>query len=272
MNDKYIKNEDVLLKEKSYLHFINSEFKEALHFKSHEIENELENRINTIISSLDERSLFYLNYNDLLFYERGIETMPAYYGNQWTSEYFLPFIQNQNPNTMLLLELISLVYSKSIYQMVISDIKTSNQLDKNHELFFDKETINFLMKSNNTSDNYNKVNSLIYYISILNELFVSKPTTRELTILGEEDIFYISSEMYRNITNKLLKDIQESHYKEIIQRIIGNYKLYFTQITYFTEIQPLFLKIIYDCLLNFEDILTFNNLYVKRSDKKWILF
>src|SRR5699024_11866401 len=54
MNDKYIKNEDVLFKEKSYLHFINSEFKEALHFKSHEIENELENRINTIISSRSE--------------------------------------------------------------------------------------------------------------------------------------------------------------------------------------------------------------------------
>lgn len=248
---------------KRYLQFIDSEFKELFHFKSSEIEDELENRINIITTLLKEKSIYKLNYDDLLTYERGIETMPAYYGDRWTSECFLPFIQKKNPDTILILELITLVYSKSIYQMVSSDIKVINQIEKEEELFFDKKTIDFLIKANKSSEPYSKVPPLIYYISILKELFVSQPATRELTIFNEEDTFYITTEMYRNITDKLLEVSQEARFNEIVQRIIGHYTLYFNKITYFTEIQPLFLKIIYDCLLNFEDILTFNNQYLK---------
>lgn len=163
---------------------------------------------------------------------------------------------------MLILELITLVYSKSVYQMISSDIRVINRNDKEDELFFDKDTIDFLIKTNKSSNEYERASALIYYICILQKLFVSQPTTRELT-----DTCYITSEMYRNITDKLLEDSQEANFNEIVQRIIGHYILYFNKITYFTEIQPLFLKIIYDCLLNFKNILAFNNEYITRSDK-----
>ncbi|MGM0941335.1 MAG: hypothetical protein ACQEWU_10285 [Bacillota bacterium] len=188
--------------------------------------------------------------------------MSAYYGDRWVSEHYFPFIQKMNPNTMLILELITLVYSKSVYQMIRSDIKVIDRHDKEDELFFDKETIDFLIKTNNSSNEYERPSVLIYYICILKKLLVSQPTTRELT-----DTCYITSEMYRNITDKLLEDSQELRYKEIVQRMIGVYTLYFNKIMYFTDIQPLFLTVIYDCLLNFEDILTFNNQYVKMSKK-----
>lgn len=265
---------------KEYLQLIDSDFKELFHFKSSEIEVEIDNRINIITTFLKEKSIFKLNHDDLLFYERGFETMPSYYGTRWTSDYFFPFIQKRNPNTMLILELITLVYSKTIYQMVCSDIEIVKQLkkedglffdritEKENEMFFDKSTMDFLITADKSSEPYSRVRPLIYYISILKELFVNQPTTRDLTIYGEEDTFYITSEMYRNITDKLLEDSEEVRYKEVVQRIIGQYTLYFNKITYFTEIQPLFLKIIYDCLENFDDILTFNNQYVKGDDNE----
>lgn len=251
---------------KNFIQLIDSDFKKLFHFKSSEIEVELENRINLITTLLKEESIFKLNYDDLLFYERGIETMPAYYGNEWSSEYFFPFIQKNNPNTMLILELITLVYSKSIYEMVSSDIQVINQLEKDDKLFFGKNTLDFLIKTSNSTNEQERTSNLIFYISILEKLFGSEPTTRILSVFGN-DTFYITTEMYRNITNKLLVDIEEKKFNEVIERMIGNYTLYINKIMYFTDIQPLFLKIIYDCLLNFEDILTFNNLYVKRSDK-----
>lgn len=259
---------------KNFIQLIDNDFKELFHFKSSKIEVELENRITLITTSLKEKSIFRLNYDDLLNYERGIDTMPAYYGNEWSSKCYFPFIQKMNPNTMLILELITLVYSKSIYQMVCSDLEIVKQLEKEdglffdkitekeNEMFFDKSTMDFLITANKSSELY-RVRPLIYYISILKELFVNQPTTRDLTIYGEKDTFYITSEMYRNITDKLLEDSEEIRYKEVVQRIIGQYTLYFNKITYFTEIQPLFLKIIYDCLLNFDDLLAFNNQYVK---------
>ena len=265
---------------KEYLQLIDSDIKELFHFKSSEIEVEIDNRINIITTFLKEKSIYKLNHDDLLFYERGFETMPSYYGPRWTSDYFFPFIQKRNPNTMLILELITLVYSKTIYQMVCSDIEIVKQLkkedglffdritEKENEMFFDKSTMDFLITANKSFEPYRRVRPLIYYISILKELFGNQPTTRELTIYGEEDTFYITSEMYCNITDKLLEDSEEVRYKEVVQRIIGHYTLYFNKITYFTEIQPLFLKIIYDCLENFDDILTFNNQYLKRSDNE----
>lgn len=238
-----------------FLQFIDSEYKELFNFKSSEIEAELENRINKITTLLKEKSIFKLHYDDLLFYERGIETMPSYYGSHWTSKYFFPFIQKNNPDTMLILEFITLVYSKSVYEMVSSDI---NQIEKEEELFFDKKTLDFLIKENKSSEPHERVQPVMYYISILKELFVKQPTTRELYVYGD-DTFYITTEMYRNITDKLLDDTEEASFKEVIGKIIGMYTLYFTKITYFTEIQPLFLKIIDDCLLNYEEISTFNN-------------
>jgi len=260
-----------------FIQLINSDIKELFHFKSSEIEVEIDNRINIITNSLKEKSIFKLNHDDLLNYERGIETMPSYYGTRWTSEVYFPFLQKYNPNTLLIIELITLFYSKSIYQMVCSDIEIVKQLEKKdglffdritekeNEMFFDKSTMVFLITANKSSEPYNRVRPLIYYISIVKELFVNRPTTRELTIYDEEDTFYITSEMYRNITDKLLEDSDEVRYKEVVQSMIGIYTLYFNKITYFTEIQPLFLKIIYDCLLNFEDILMFNNQYLKEA-------
>lgn len=253
---------------KNFIQLIDSDFRELFQFKTNEIEVELENRINLVTTSLKEKSIYKLNHDDLLFYERGIDTMPSYYGEEWSSKCYFPFIQKKNPTTMLILELITLIYSKSIYQMICSDIKVIKRLEKENKLYFDKCTMKFLLKTNNSKEPYSKVSSLIYYISILNELFVNQPTTRELTIFGEEDTFYISSDMYSNITEKLLADSEDERYKEVVQKIIGIYTLYFNKITYFTNVQPLFLKIIYDCLVNFEDILSFNNQYLKRSDNE----
>lgn len=272
-----IENKHKLTEE--FLQLLQSDFKKLFQFKTNEIEVELENRIDLITTSLKEKSIYKLNHDDLLFYECGFETMPSYYGTRWTSDYFFPFIQKRNPNTMLILELITLVYSKTIYQMVCSDIEIVKQLkkedelffdritEKENEMFFDKSTMDFLITANKSSEPYRRVRPLIYYISILKELFVNQPTTRDLTIYGEEDTFYITSEMYRNITDKLLEDSEEVRYKEVVQRIIGHYTLYFNKITYFTNVQPLFLKIIYDCLFNFEDILSFNNQHLKGAVK-----
>src|SRR5699024_8943839 len=128
---------------------------------------------------------------------------------------------------------ITLFYSKSIYQMVCSDIEIVKQLEKKdglffdritekeNEMFFDKSTMVFLITANKSSEPYNRVRPLIYYISIVKELFVNRPTTRELTIYDEEDTFYITSEMYRNITDKLLEDSDEVRYKEVVQSMIG---------------------------------------------------
>lgn len=78
-------------------YFIDSEFKELFSFKSFEIETELEKRINIITTSLKEKPIYKLNYDDLLYYERGIETMPAYYGNRWNSECFFSFYTKSEP-------------------------------------------------------------------------------------------------------------------------------------------------------------------------------
>src|SRR5699024_1281781 len=138
--------------------------------------------------------------------------------------------------------------------------------EKENKMFFDKSTMHFLLKTNNSTEPYSKVSPLIYYISVLNELFVNQPETRELTIFNEEDTFYITSDMYRNITDKLLENSEDERYKVDVQIIICIYTLYFNKSSYFTNVQPLFLKIINDCLLNFEDIPLFNNQYINKDN------
>src|SRR5699024_9565357 len=107
----------------NFIQLINSDIKELFHFKSSEIERQIYNRINIITNYLKETSIFKLNDDNLLNYERGNETMHSYYGTRWTSEVYFPFLQKYNPNTLLIIELITLFYSKSIYQMVCSDIE-----------------------------------------------------------------------------------------------------------------------------------------------------
>lgn len=251
---------------KNFMQLINNDYKELFQFKSSEIEVEIDNRIDIITKAFKENQPYKLNYDDLVYYEHGISIMPSYYGARWTSEVYFPFLQKHNPNTLLVIELIILFYAKSIYQMVCSDIQVVNQLEKENQMFFDKNTMLFLLTTNKSSERY-KVRPLIYYVSILKKLFANQPTTRELTIYGGEDIFYITSEMYSNITDKLLEDSDEVRYKGVIQSMVGIYRLYYNKIEYFTEIQPLFLKIIHDSLLNFNVLLSFNNQYLEEQQE-----
>lgn len=71
--------------------------------------------------------------------------------------------------------------------------------------------------------------------------------------------------MYRNITNELMQTIQDTNFNNVMNRLIGVYKLYFTPITYFNEVQPLFLNVIYDALLHFDEIITFNQRFMKTN-------
>lgn len=258
----------MIRKDQHPIDVFNIEFKNLLHLASTNVEVELKKRINVLNETLKNVAVYRINYHDLLFYERGIQTMPAYYGTEWTKESFYPSIQRLNPSTMLILEFITLTYAQSVYNMLVSDIHTTYQNKNNETLFFDKKALSYFLKESNTTDD-NIGNPLLYYVMLLKELFAEKPNTREVPIPGasanDTDTCYISSEMYRNITNELLKTIQDEKFNELINRLIGDYKLYFTPITYFNEVQPLFLNVIYDTLLHFDEVIAFNRRFMKTN-------
>ena len=258
----------MIRKDQHAIDVFNIEFKDILNLASTNVEVELKKRINALNETLKNVAVFKLNYHDLLFYERGIQTMPAYYGTNWATDSFYPSMEKLNPSTMLILEFITLTYAQSVYNMLVSDIHNTYHNKNEEALFFDKKALPYFLKESNATDD-KPGNPLLYYIMLLKELFAEKPNTREVPNPGvganDTDTCYISSEMYRNITNELMQTIQDTNFNNVMNRLIGDYKLYFTPITYFNEVQPLFLNVIYDALLHFDEIIAFNQRFMKTN-------
>ncbi|EOS7993452.1 hypothetical protein DSH92_RS11895, partial [Enterococcus hirae] len=112
-----------MMKNTNYNNQINKILKEELYFKTDNIEEEIRERLNIINEYFSKKSIYKLHYDNLKYYDYSLANFsPSYFGISWTQEEFFPFMSKHSSETLMILEMLVLSYSKIIYEMVIHDV------------------------------------------------------------------------------------------------------------------------------------------------------
>ncbi|EMF0536342.1 hypothetical protein H6231_002689, partial [Enterococcus hirae] len=150
-----------MMKNTNYNNQINKILKEELYFKTDNIEEEIRERLNIINEYFSKKSIYKLHYDNLKYYDYSLANFsPSYFGISWTQEEFFPFMSKHSSETLMILEMLVLSYSKIIYEMVIHDV-SYYQADFpcfiTPRAYFDKRIFNFTLQNEELLDSYFQV-------------------------------------------------------------------------------------------------------------------
>lgn len=202
---------------------------------------------NELYEKICSQSCFIQNYHDIKMLHKLHMPMTAYYGTSFYNEFAIPFLQKYNPETMDILEFIVLFYSLQVINLLENGFfnKVSRCIYKSptDELFDRVEKINITESKQNLF-----IVLWCYFVSAItidDDTYEFKMTDDDCKL----NIFYLSNEKYEEIIDVIYKNIEDSSYFNIIDKILGRYRTRFTKIQYILKYQPLFVNVSYEFLI-----------------------
>lgn len=193
-----------------------------------------------LYKKISSQSYSITNFDDIKMLHDLELPMMAYYGHCFYGECGIPFLKEKNPRTIDVLDLAVLFYS----------IQVMNLLEKG---FYDNATLciyntnldvfDYTKEINLTKYKYKKELFAVLWFYFL-QVITIKDDTREFTIEYDCDIdtYYLDDKNYEEVLDITYTNFDSSNYSEVINRILGVYRLRFTKMEYILKYQPLFVE------------------------------
>lgn len=247
------KERKLMMKNTNYNNQINKILKEELYFKTDNIEEEIRERLNIINEYFSKKSIYKLHYDNLKYYDYSLANFsPSYFGISWTQEEFFPFMSKHSSETLMILEMLVLSYSKIIYEMVIHDV-SYYQADFpcfiTPRAYFDKRIFNFTLQNEELLDSY---------FQVIIDLRNGQREGSLINYQGQEiDEYYIESEMWDAITEKLLQYSNNPVFEYFVVSAIKSYDSLCNSVKFFTDYQPVLLRVTLVAFYHFSELIKY---------------
>lgn len=194
------------------------------------------------------------NYEDIENLCNLEQPMAAYYGPEFYSKCGFPFIKKHNPSTLKVIKMTFWFYSVQIIELlengfwdnVSLQIFRDSEMSEEPPISFDRtEYVNFTEIC--------KDKPFEWLWMYFKQLITIDKDTREINIswsYSDDLVFYIDDNAYNIAINKTYSSYIDSKYSDIVDRILGVYKLRFTPAKFILDYQPLFVRVSWHYLLD----------------------
>lgn len=185
------------------------------------------------------------NFNDIKMLYDAETALTAYYALPYQQAGF-PFLEKHNPETIEIIQITVLFYTMQIITLLENGYFDKMSLCEYNDINADTldfcGDIDFCVKYSKTL-----FQDLFYYLDDVQ--FDSERAgnyNERVVYLAHEnecDMLYIDDEKYEMMLDTIYSNLSESKYKNIIDEILGIYKMRFTKMQYLLEYQPMFVRV-----------------------------
>lgn len=216
---------------------------EILYYKKQlmDLQDELYKEINS-------ETLSITNYNDIkMLHDLGFP-MAAYYGPQcnFIGECGIPFLEQHNPKTLTVLNFIVVFYSLLVLELIERGFYNDAELCIYENVTDD--VFHHIEKMDLTKFGFNRPFTALWYFFM--QVITIEDNTCEFSLEYDfkQYIFYLSSDKNEELLDLIYKIFDNSKFQDVIDRILGIYRLRFTKMKYILEYQPMFVNVAYNYL------------------------
>lgn len=173
--------------------------------------------------------------------------MTAYYAFPYQQAGF-PFLEKHNPKTIEIIQITVLFYTMQIITLLENGYFDKMSLCEYNDINADTldfcGDIDFCVKYSKTL-----FQDLFYYLDAVQFDSERAGNYSERVVVvylaheNECDMLYIDDEKYETMLDTIYSNLSESKYKNIIDGILGIYKMRFTEMQYLLEYQPMFIRV-----------------------------
>ena len=186
--------------------------------------------------------------------------MMSYYGVEFFTECGIPFLKEHDPEAIAVIEIVSLFYIMQVIDLLEKGYFEKVRLCKPE---FDAENgVQYFCSSRETDltkGKYKKnlfVTIMRYFLQVIMIEKDNHDKDRNIAIdyidENEEkykvkyEVFYLDDEEYEKVIDLIYDNYKGSSYANLIEQILGRYKMRFTKMEYIMKYQPMFVQVAYD--------------------------
>jgi hypothetical protein len=197
------------------------------------------------------------NFNDIEMLDKLNIPMMAYYGPDFYKEHGIPFLEEHNPSTIIVIKLTTMFYIVRLIEMIEAGFFDEgkpcsyiNNINEDYEdmLHENEDGMVFKYTDTNLLETFEDKNLFLSLLQYFTNLILIEDDNREIAINNGDCTygFYIDDSEYEEVMEFICEKYRNSYFEVVMNRILGVYQVRFTKMKYITEYQNLFVKVMCD--------------------------
>lgn len=184
--------------------------------------------------------------------------MISYYGFEFLEECGIPFLKEHDPEAIAVIEIVSLFYIMQVIDLLEKGYFENVRLCE--PKFDARNGVEYFCSSrdvNLTKGKYKKNLFIIIMRYFLQVITIEKDNQDRNIVIecideNEEkykvkyEAFYLDDEEYEKVIDLIYDNYKGSSYANLIEQILGRYKMRFTKMEYVMKYQPMFVQVAFD--------------------------